>query len=260
MKHKPKAIILDLDGTLLRSDKSISERTQKALQECKKQGIIIAVTTARFWFKAEQFLKVIEPDYALLADGTQIYQSGEMIHGFPMNRVQSDGIISELLKKGEGAEFVVSVGKMLLCSSLGIGENWRQTWDFREIPREPVYKIAAIMDSREEAKKLAEKYDCRMYAYRGESLYSFSGKAAGKYQAVLALGNILGIAPDDMIAFGDDENDYEILKYCGQGIAVANAIPSVKEIADEITDSNDEDGVAKYLEKYCLECSVHRVI
>lgn len=249
MKHRPKAIILDLDGTLLRSDKSISERTQKALQECKKQGIIVAVATARFWFKAEQFLKVIEPDYALLADGTQIYQGEEMIHGFLLDGLQSAGIINELRKTREDAEFVVSVGKMLLCSSKGIDENWRQTWDFKEIPREPVYKIAAVMDSREEAEKLAEKYDCRMYAYRGESLYSFSGKAAGKYQAVLALGNILGIDAKDMIAFGDDENDYEILKHCGRGIAVANAIPSVKEIANEITESNDDDGVAKYLER-----------
>jgi len=55
-----------------------------------------------------------------------------------------------------------------------------------------------------------------------------------------------------MIAFGDDENDYEILKYCGKGIAVANAIPMIKEIADDMTESNDNDGVAKYLEKYCL--------
>jgi len=53
-----------------------------------------------------------------------------------------------------------------------------------------------------------------------------------------------------MIAFGDDENDYEILKHCGKGIAVANAIPMIKDIADDITDSNDNDGVARYLERY----------
>ena len=252
MKHKPKAIVLDLDGTLLRSDKSISERTKSVLKECRKQGIVVAVATARFWFKAEQFLNVIEPDYALLADGTQIYQSGEMIHGFLLDEWKSDGIINELRKTGEATEFVVSIGKMLLCSSKGIDEKWRQTWDFKELPREHVYKIAAIMASREEAEMLAEKYDCRMHAYRGESLYSFSSKTAGKYQAVLALGELLGITPEDMVAFGDDENDYEILKHCGKGIAVANAIPIIKDIADEVTESNDDDGVAAYLEKYCL--------
>lgn len=50
-----------------------------------------------------------------------------------------------------------------------------------------------------------------------------------------------------MTAFGDDENDYEALKYCGKGIAVANAIPMIREIADDITESNNDDGVARYL-------------
>ncbi len=252
MKHKPQAIILDLDGTLLRSDKSVSERTRSVLKECRKQGIVVAVATARFWFKAEQFLNVIEPDYALLADGTQIYHNGEMLYGFPMNEVQSTGMINELHRMGNDTGFVVSVGKKLLCSSMGIEETWRKTWDFNEIPKNPVYKIAAVMPSREEAEELAEKYDCRLFAYRGENLYSFSSKTAGKYRAVFELGELLGIAPEDMIAFGDDENDYEILKHCGKGIAVANAIPMIRDIADEVTESNDNDGVAVYLEKYCL--------
>ena len=52
-----------------------------------------------------------------------------------------------------------------------------------------------------------------------------------------------------MLAFGDDENDYDILKNVGKGVAVANAIPMIKEIADDVAGSNDEDGVAKYIEK-----------
>ena len=60
---------------------------------------------------------------------------------------------------------------------------------------------------------------------------------------------MLQIGMDEMLAFGDDENDYEILKNVGKGVAVANAIPMIQEIADDITSSNDEDGVAKYIEK-----------
>jgi len=196
MNHKPKAIILDLDGTLLHSDKSVSKRTQKVLKECKKQGIVIAVATARFWFKAEPFLEEIEPDYALLADGTQIYHKGEMIYGFPMRKEQSTGLINELLQKENDSGFVASIGKMLLCSNDGINESWRCTFDFKKGFDEPVYKIAGILNSREEAEELAEKYDSRLYAYRGESLYSFTSKEAGKYRAVLALGKLLGIEPN----------------------------------------------------------------
>ncbi|MBP3604629.1 MAG: HAD-IIB family hydrolase [Lachnospiraceae bacterium] len=247
-QSKWKAIILDLDGTLLHSDGSVSEYTLKTLQECKKRGIVIAVATARFWFKAEKYLNMISPDYAILADGTQIYHNGEMIYGCAMDEMQSDGIINELLQKNTGNEFVASTGKKLFCSAEGIDEEWRVSRDFTEPLNCPAYKIAAILNTCEEAKILAEKYDCRLYSYRGEDLYGFVSRKSGKYQAVLALGEILHINLNEMIAFGDDENDYEILQNVGNGVAVANAILKIREIADDITESNNDDGVAKYIE------------
>lgn len=80
-RNRWKAIILDLDGTLLRSDGSISDYTLRVLEECKRRGILIIVATARFWFKAEKYLDRIAPDYAILADGTQIYENGVMVWG-----------------------------------------------------------------------------------------------------------------------------------------------------------------------------------
>lgn len=246
----PKMVVLDLDGTLRRSDKTVSEKTLSVLDECKKRGMIVVVATARFWFKAEPFLNIIKPDYALLADGTMIFHNGELVYGFPMDSSMSGKLIKELTNRENGNDFVVGIGKMLLCSVAGINEVWRQTYDFSGGFHQTSYKIAAVMNSYEEAKKLAERFDFRLYSYRGEDLYAFTHKESGKYQAVCALGKLLNIDLEDMDAFGDDENDYEILKYCGRGVAVSNAIPMIKEIADEITDSNDEDGVAKYLERY----------
>ena len=72
---------------------------------------MVVVATARFWFKAEKYLDIISPDYAILADGTQIYHNGEMIHGYPMDELQSAGIIGELLQKNADNEFVESKGK-----------------------------------------------------------------------------------------------------------------------------------------------------
>ena len=250
MYHNPNAIILDLDGTLLRSDKNVSERILKVLEQCKNAGILIIVATARFWFKAEKYLEMIKPDYAILADGTQIYQSEEMIYGFAMNEQAVSGVIQALKKQAPIGEFVASVGKELLCSVSGISEKWRKSYEFEEELQQPVFKIAATLESAEVAEKLAEAYGCRLYSYRDEKLYGFTVKEAGKYQAVKNLGEFLGIDLQDMVAFGDDENDYEILKHCGIGVAVANAIPQILKVADEVTGSNDEDGVATYLERY----------
>ena len=246
-RNRWKAIILDLDGTLLRSDGSISDYTLRVLEECKRRGILIIVATARFWFKAEKYLDRIAPDYAILADGTQIYENGVMVWGQSLEKQQSDGIIKELVQKK--SSFVTSVGKTLLCSDAGIEEPWRFSHDFTKMPDGPVYKIAAVLRGHEEAEELAERYSSRLYSYRGEDLYGFANGNSGKYQAVRALGELLQIGLEDMIVFGDDENDYEILKNAGRGIAVENAIPMIRGIANDITDSNDNDGVAKYIEK-----------
>ena len=61
-----------------------------------------------------------------------------------------------------------------------------------------------------------------------------------------------GIRKEDIVAFGDDDNDIEMLRMCGKGVAVANAVPEVLRTADDITLSNDEDGVAKWLRRNLL--------
>ena len=84
-------------------------------------------------------------------------------------------------------------------------------------------------------------------------MYAFMPAASGKTTAVKALAETSGINLEDTVAFGDDQNDIEMLKLCGTGVAVANAIPEVQEAADEIMLSNDEDGVAEWLADHCLK-------
>ena len=86
-----------------------------------------------------------------------------------------------------------------------------------------------------------------MQSYRGENWYAFLPEGAGKVQAIRELAKILDISSDDIVAFGDDINDIEMLKMCGTGVAVTNAVPDVQAIADSVTLSNDEDGVAEWI-------------
>jgi len=250
--NKWKAIILDLDGTLLRSDGSISAYTRTILHECQSRGILIVIATARFWFRAKKYIDMIQPDYAILADGTQIYHADEMIYGCAMEKEQSSGLIRELLRKNEKHDLVVSIGKTLLCAAEGIEEEWRTSHDFAFPPDVPAYKIAATLNAYDEAKELAAKYGCRLSSYRGEQLYGFTSAQSGKYQAVLALGQMLQIHREELLAFGDDDNDAEIIKGAGRGVAMANAIPQIREIADDVAGDNNQDGVARYIDREML--------
>ena len=82
--------------------------------------------------------------------------------------------------------------------------------------------------------------------------YKLSKKNATKEKAIEVLCNFLKIQPSRIAAFGDDFNDIGMLKLCGKGIAMKNAISEVREIADEVCGSNEEDGVAKWIENNIL--------
>ena len=110
-------------------------------------------------------------------------------------------------------------------------------------------KIVAELPDYETARQIANKNHCRLQSYRGEKWYAFLPETAGKVQAIRELAKILDISLSEVVAFGDDKNDMEMLQICGTGVAVENAISDVKDVADSVTLSNDEDGVVEWLVK-----------
>ena len=85
-----------------------------------------------------------------------------------------------------------------------------------------------------------------------DGTYSFPDKRVNKGTGVKSLADVLGIKPEEIMAIGDQENDIAMIEYAGVGVAMDNAIPSVKEVANFVTKSNLEDGVAFAIEKYVL--------
>jgi Cof subfamily protein (haloacid dehalogenase superfamily) len=85
-----------------------------------------------------------------------------------------------------------------------------------------------------------------------DNLLEFMPKGITKAYGISLLAKDLGIEQEEVMCIGDEENDLPMIEYAGIGVAMANAISRVKEIADVVTDSNEEDGVAKVVEKYVL--------
>ena len=84
------------------------------------------------------------------------------------------------------------------------------------------------------------------------NLLEFMPKGITKAYGISLLAKDLGIRAEEIMTLGDEENDLPMIEYAGLGVAMANAIPLVKEAADVVTDTNDQDGVAKAVEKYIL--------
>lgn len=253
---KPKMILMDLDKTLLRSDNSISEYTKRIIKKCQTCGILVVIATARYWIGAEQYIREIRPDYEITTDGTLISRRGALIYSCTMNGSFANQIIQDLLSFDPQTEITVAAGRQVFWNSQHIAQSEKLHKAVFNDFSKPLYyqinKIAAEVPDPSIAAKIADKNRCRLQCYRGESLCAFLPKNSGKIQAIHTLAKFLNISLNDVVSFGDDINDVKMLEICGAGVAVSNAVMEAKKAADYVTASNDEDGVASWIEKNVL--------
>ena len=250
-------ILTDLDHTLLKQDGSVSGKTLQILTACRTKGIRFAIATARYWIGAERYIDLLNPDYEITTDGTLVHSHGQCIYSCAFSVSETNAIISGIAEAVPGAEITAACGKTVYWNSYHISESEKLHkavyCDYSSPLDVQANKIVAELPDESVAREIAARTNCKLQCYRGEKWYAFMPAASGKTAAIRALAEISGISPEDTVAFGDDLNDIEMLRFCGTGIAVANAIPELQEAADEITLSNDEDGVAKWLADHCLK-------
>ena len=250
-------ILTDLDHTLLKQDGSVSEKTLQILTACRTKGIRFAIATARYWIGAERYIDLLNPDYEITTDGTLVHSHGQCIYSCAFSAAETNSVISSIAEAAPGAEITAACGKTVYWNSHHISESEKLHkavyCDYSSPLDVQANKIVAELPDESVAREIAARTNSKLQCYRGEKWYAFMPAASGKTAAIRALAEISGISPEDTVAFGDDLNDIEMLRFCGTGIAVANAIQELQEAADEITLSNNEDGVAKWLADHCLK-------
>ena len=251
-----KMILTDLDHTLLKEDGSISDETLRILARCRAKGLLLAIATARYRIGAERYIRQLDPDYEITTDGTLIHARGRCVYSHAFSAAETDRIIRCISAAVPGAEITVACGETVYWNSPDIRSSERLHkavyCDYSSPLPSGGNKIAALLPDGRIAERIAEETESRLQCYRGENLYAFLPQGSGKTAAVRALSDISGVRLEDIVAFGDDANDTGMLKMCGKGVAVANSVPEILEIADDITLSNDMDGVALWLNCHCL--------
>jgi hydroxymethylpyrimidine pyrophosphatase-like HAD family hydrolase len=250
----------DLDGTLLRSDDAVSERTLAALARTVEAGIRFVLVSARSpgW---------LAPEAAKLGlDGIGICCNGAVVYDYEESRV----LIHRPLEPETAREIVhglrlVAPGVVFGCerpSGFIAEPGYRSLFRPADsIPRadalaflsEPPTKLVLQHPELPQAElhALARDYACGRAetCYSGAGLVEVAAPGVTKGAALADLCAELGIDRSEVIAFGDMLNDVPMLVWAGRGIAVANAHDEVLAVADEVTASNDEDGVAQVLER-----------
>lgn len=243
-----RAIIVDLDRTLLRTDKSISEETKQALRDWQEAGAQVFIASARPERAITEYRDSLGvTSYTTLNGARTITPLGTMSNVITVKSAEA------LLKELEAIPgTVISIeAEFGLYSNIDI-PIWQPivTENLSEIVRrEAVYKILASHPELPPESLAVSMPDDVYCTVADRKLIQFMGRTATKWNGIRQMLQNAGIPAEQAIYFGDDNDDIEPIERCGFGVAVANALPHVIEKADAVTLSNDEDGVAAFLRR-----------
>lgn len=231
-----KMIVCDLDGTLLRDDKTISPRTLEILHRVKGLGIKFAIATARHALgSAAEHKAVLRPDAVIHIGGAEAKIGGKTVFSASLADKTAWALANAMLARGDATRILAE------------GADFFQSDFALDFPG-PVYKVSARF-----AKPLGDFGknfdDVGIIQYRGEDLAAFTHSEARKWRAVQACADFFDIDTEEVAAFGDDAIDVEMLAKCGIGVAVANAVPQALAVAKYVCKCNEKDGVAVWLEE-----------
>ncbi|GLG91633.1 Cof-type HAD-IIB family hydrolase [Sellimonas catena] len=271
-----KMIGLDLDGTLLNSEKKVTKYSEEVLKEAIRQGVTVLVATGRPLSGVPEFMREFPGmRYILTANGARIYdrKDGEkllfshLLSNEDASRVldifEEYDTLRDVYYDGVGYANRAAIEQVeKYYPEPGMREYIRKTRkrvdNVREKMKEfsfgmdKIQAVFADLDERKEAmRRLKETTNL---AVTGALVNNVEVNAAGvnKGNGLLELGKLLGITKDEIMACGDGLNDLVMLQTVGFGVAMANGHEEVKKHADYITLTNEENGVAKAIEKFVL--------
>lgn len=265
-----KLVALDMDGTLLKEDKTISKENLTAIEKAKENGVKFVLATGRPIKGIEKYLKqldlISDNDYAVSFNGAVIQntKTGEIISKNYMNLND--------LKYLYGISKKLNVNIHLLtpysCVTPKLNKYSQLESDINNIPLQIVdfdsidktTTIVKIMFIDDESildkviERLPNDIHDRYTVLRSAPFFlEFINKAVNKGFGVKTLAKNLGINQEEIICMGDAENDIHMIKYAGLGVAMGNAFPAVKEVANYITKTNENHGVAHVIKKFILD-------
>lgn len=268
---------LDLDGTLLTSEQRISRPTKEAIEATISRGIQVIVATGKARpgaIRACEKFGLSGPDSLISSKSAGIFLQGLVVHttngqaiegpNLPLPIVQSIFEYCTKMKITCGAFTGDEVCTLQTTSELiELHERYYEPFPDQletidEILTGPPVKKMIIMDQSKKLEKIGSEITQFLTPFDARTVISVEGmleivpKGVNKWTALDTLLQSLRLPLETCLAIGDGINDYEMVKNAAIGVAMGNAVPSVKAVADLVVASNDEDGIAEALDRLIL--------
>ena len=258
-KENYKLIAMDFDDRLLNDEKKVTKKTKDALFECKKSGYIIVGVTARTLKSAEDVVPLELFDYLILNNGAYLYdvkkQKGTYISSVSSNDVMN--IINLIDDASSQIDLVSGNVYYIYKNKKNSPLPFIKDIDSISEMNEPVARMNIFLKDENEVdyynkliNKKCKNVNCFiMKTLNNNKWLVVNPKGIDKSVTLKNLGKEINIRLDEMIFFGDGLNDLEVMESVGYSIAMGNALDEIKAKANEITLSNNEDGIGVCLEK-----------
>ncbi|GBF75805.1 hypothetical protein PA598K_04237 [Paenibacillus sp. 598K] len=254
-----RAIILDLDGTLLNSSKQVSRRAEDAILSCARSGMRIVFATARPPRTVARLLPA-----SLREAGAFVYYNGAQIHcphtDFAHHEAINPELVAALIDHCLAVDPDADLGLEVLdvwYALREVEEHVRMNvtggpivQSLEELKRHAATKVLVSGYASVEALLAAFGERLSIVVTDQGTLVQIASAQVSKEAGVRMLCKRYGIAMADTLVFGDDYNDLGLFRVCGWPVAMGNAVPELKQAAREVTATNDEDGVALVLERW----------
>jgi hypothetical protein len=261
----PKLVATDLDGTLVRDDDTVSARSHATLARLRANGVVLAGATGRGPRLIELSLRDLGPaDYLVLAQGGYLYDVSGPAPRKLYSSTMPAAAIADAVARVEAAVGPVHLAVEALEEPFS--PLWRDepfVWPYREptvyrdraamLGERPLIKaflfsptvdLDTLLDA---CRRLVPATECEIS--RTRAMLEIAPPGRTKASGLAMVADLLGIHPSDVLVFGDMPNDLPMFQWAGYRVAVAGAHPDLLALADEVTGSNDADGVAEFLDR-----------
>ncbi|MGC4152429.1 MAG: Cof-type HAD-IIB family hydrolase [Propionicimonas sp.] len=259
-------IATDLDGTLLRHDKTVSPRNAEAIRLAHEAGLLVVAATGRYLASLPILLSPVGVDYAVTSNGAQAYQvsTGRLLFEDTIAAATAAQVIAHLIEHfpesrsevaiSDGRTHYAQPGYVDLLHEL---ERLNFPIDYLELTdldaiRAPLIKVTArhprLRPEVLQESLLASGLTGFHPTTSGGPILEVSGPGITKAHGVAKLADLLGFSAHQVLAIGDARNDIEMLRWAGVGVAMGNAVPEAIAAADHTTATNEEDGLALAIE------------
>ncbi|MGM9985875.1 MAG: Cof-type HAD-IIB family hydrolase [Bacillaceae bacterium] len=264
-----KMIVLDMDDTLLRDDHTISPRTKQALLDAQKAGVKVVLASGRPTYAMVDVAKELELDkygsFILSFNGGRITdcRTNEDIFSKALSVETMHHMID--ISKRENIYIHTYVGNDILTDKNNEYTTFEgkitnmeviEVADLKAAVTEPVIKALMVYEPEHLAiveKKLQAEFAGQLSIMRSKPFFlEITENGVDKGQSLHHLIQKLGITQEEVIAMGDSYNDVTMIKFAGLGVAMGNAPQDIKELADHVTETNMNDGVALVVEDFIL--------